>query len=62
MNYSKLVSKLRQSAYNYKDNKEIQHKRILKEAIKRKIEQRNKTDIYKSAYTKRQEKLLFLYT
>tara|TARA_R110000851_G_scaffold44245_2_gene108916 strand:- start:4506 stop:4694 length:189 start_codon:yes stop_codon:yes gene_type:complete len=37
MNYDKLVNRLRRKAYNYEGKQEIKFSRILKEAIKRKL-------------------------
>jgi hypothetical protein len=60
MNYSKLVSRLRQRAFDYDGAKEVQFSRILKEAIARKVEQYEQTSDYKTRYATRQERLLFV--
>ncbi len=54
MNYEKLVHNLRRKAYDYNGEKEVQFKRILSQAKKRKIA--NHID---NTYAKRQEILLF---
>ena len=59
MDYNKLVHKLRQKAFDYKGEKDIQFDRILKEAVQRKIKQYKQTDEYQTRYAKRQERLLF---
>jgi hypothetical protein len=55
MNYEKLVHNLRRKAYDYNGDKEIQFKRILSEAKKRKIA----NYIDNGRYARRQERLLF---
>mgnify|MGYP005621866879 CR=1 FL=1 len=59
MNYDKLVRKLRAKAFDYKDAKDIQFDRILKEAVQRKVKQYKQTDEYKRRYSMRQNRLLF---
>jgi hypothetical protein len=44
MNYDKLVRKLRRKAFDYDGEKDVQFDRILKEAVRRKIEQYEQTD------------------
>ena len=59
MNYDKLVHKLRQRAFDYKGEKDIQFDRILKEAKQRKIKQYEQSDEYQIKYAKKQERLWF---
>ena len=59
MNYDKLVHKLRQKAFDYKGEKDVQFDRILKEAKLRKIKQYKQTDEYKRKYSMLQNRLLF---
>ncbi len=54
MNYEKLVHNLRRKAYDYNGEKEVQFKRILSQAKKRKI-----ANYIDNTYSKRQERLLF---
>jgi transcription antitermination factor NusA-like protein len=55
MNYDKLVHNLRRKAYDYNGDKDIQFKRVLREAKKRKIA----NYIDNGSYARRQERLLF---
>lgn len=55
MNYVRLVNKLRQKAFDYKDEKDIQFQRILKEAKRRKLNQHYNFEYHKMM----DEKLLF---
>ncbi len=59
MNYSKLVTRLRQKAFDYSGKKDIQFSRILKDAVQRKIKQHEQTEQYKGKYAMHQETLLF---
>ena len=60
MNYNKLVIRLRQRAFDYKGEKDIQFSRILKEAVQRKIKQQKQTKQYAKMYAMQQESLLFI--
>ena len=60
MNYNKLVIRLRQRAFDYKGEKDIQFSRILKEAVQRKIKQHKQTKQYAKTYAMHQERLLFI--
>ncbi len=60
MNYDKLVWKLRKKAFDKRvAEKDIQFDRILKEAIKRKIQSYHKTEEFLLAEMEKSEKLLF---
>ena len=59
MNYDKLVNRLRNRAFNYEGAKDIQFSRILKEAVKRKL---NSKEFKKATSTRQRvidEQLLF---
>ena len=60
MNYDKLVFNLRQKAFNYNGIKGNQFDRILKEAVKRKINQYKQTNEFKKRYSSREQRLLFM--
>ena len=60
MNYNKLVRRLRQRAFDYQGEKDIQFDRILKEAVQRKIKQHKQTEQYAKTYARQQERLLFI--